>query len=71
MMTRGLLCLSLLSASVPALAHPGHGYGDGYALLHYLSAPEHAPEYAIGLLLALGVVGGLVVGWRIRGRRRG
>ena len=67
MMTRGLLCLSLLSASVPALAHPGHGYGDGYALLHYLSAPEHAPEYAIGLLLALGVV----AGWRIRRRRRG
>lgn len=67
MMTRGLLCLSLLSASVPALAHPGHGHGDGYAPLHYLSAPEHAPEYAIGLLLALGVV----VGWRIRRRRRG
>ena len=28
-------------APIVALAHPGHGQGSGYEVLHYLTAVEH------------------------------
>ncbi|WP_018863243.1 hypothetical protein [Thioalkalivibrio sp. ARh3] len=65
MSMRPLIPAVLALASGPALAHPGHGHGDGFSLLHYLSAPEHVA----GLVL-LAVVGGGIAGWWLRRRRR-
>ncbi|WP_018871662.1 hypothetical protein [Thioalkalivibrio sp. ALJ16] len=65
MSMRPLIPAFLALASSPALAHPGHGHGDGFSLLHYLSAPEHVA----GLVL-LAVVGGGIAGWWLRRRRR-
>jgi hypothetical protein len=32
----------LLSFSLPAWAHGGHGHFDGISFWHYLTSPEHA-----------------------------
>ena len=66
MMLRSLAFTILALTSAPALAHPGHGHGDGHSLLHYLSSPEHVWPLAL-LLVALVGVGGWL--WR-RSRRR-
>ena len=50
--------------AAPAFAHPGHGVGGGYSLLHYATSPEH-----VGLaLLALVVVAGALALTRRRAR---
>lgn len=47
-----LICwLVLLASPVVVLAHPGHGSGDGFSVIHYLKEPEHI------VWLALLVVG--------------
>lgn len=62
---RRLALVPLALAGSPALAHPGHGHGDGHSLLHYLSSPEHV--WPAALLLAA-VIGG--AWWWRRSRRR-
>ena len=47
----------LLSIAFPAFAHTGHGSGGGdFSLLHYLKEPEHA----IGMLLYVILISGVV-----------
>lgn len=68
MTTRSPALAILALVSAPALAHPGHGHGDGFSLLHYVSAAEHVA--ILGLLAA--TVAGLGGWWlhRRRSRRR-
>ena len=68
MTLRPLALAPLALASSPALAHPGHGHGDGHSLLHYLSSPEHVWPAAAALLLAA-VIGGAWL-WRWSRRRK-
>lgn len=67
MRMRSSLPILLALAAGPALAHPGHGHGEGGSLLHFLSAPEHA--WPLGLL-AVAVIAGLFVIRRHRQRTR-
>ncbi|WP_018950892.1 MULTISPECIES: hypothetical protein [unclassified Thioalkalivibrio] len=53
---RTLMGTALALATTPVLAHPGHGHGDAFSLLHFLSSPEHL--WPLGLLM-LAIVGGL------------
>ena len=64
MSARSFALATLAFVSTPALAHPGHGHGDGFSLLHYLSAPEHVA--VLGLLAA---IAGVLGGWWLRRRR--
>ncbi|WP_019625245.1 hypothetical protein [Thioalkalivibrio sp. ALJT] len=66
MIVRSVVSTFLVLTSAPALAHPGHGHGEGHSLLHYLSSPEHVWPLAL-LLVALVGLGGWL--WR-RSRRR-
>jgi hydrogenase/urease accessory protein HupE len=51
-----------LTASAPALAHPGEHHGDvGSTLLHLMSEPDH-----IALLVAAALAGGLGALWMRR-----
>lgn len=68
MIPRSLLAITLVTLSSPALAHPGHGHGEGFSLLHYLSAPEHAWTLVLGAGLGAAVVGGA---WYLRRLRKG
>jgi|GEM_PF-2214233 len=54
-----VLFCGLLMGLLPgaALAHPGHGMGEGWSALHILTSPIHAG----GILLAAAVAG---VAWR-------
>jgi urease accessory protein len=51
MKRRGILLAGALGAFVPwaASAHPGHGHGDGWSLLHFVLEPVHG---GAGILLA-------------------
>lgn len=53
-MKKSALFLLALSA-LPALlnAHPGHGYENGWTILHYLVNPEHALPFAAVLVLGI------------------
>jgi hypothetical protein len=42
-------------------AHPGHGLGDGWSLLHFVTEPVHG---GAGILLAVLVLG--AIGWQRR-----
>lgn len=57
--------IAIATAFLPgaALAHPGHGTGDGFELLHYLATPEHLLPAAAGALTMLGLAA-----WRRRKR---
>lgn len=57
-----LCALFIVATPMVALAHPGHGTGDGFSITHYLKEPEHI---AWLVLLVVGV-GYLVV----RGKKR-
>ncbi len=64
---RQLIPTLLALASGPAVAHPGHGHGEGFSLPHFLSAPGHA--WPLGLL-AVAIVAGLFARRRRRQRPR-
>jgi hypothetical protein len=42
-------------AAAPAAAHPGHGTGDGFSLLHYLTEPNHVLG-AVGVAMGVAIV---------------
>jgi hypothetical protein len=42
-------------------AHPGHGLGDGWSLVHFVSEPVHG---AAGILLAVCLLG--AIAWVLR-----
>ncbi|MFO8005407.1 hypothetical protein [Thioalkalivibrio sp.] len=64
-----LLIPTLLAlASSPAVAHPGHGHGEGFSLLHFLSAPGHA--WPLGLLAVAIIAGRFVRRWHRQRPRR-
>ncbi|WP_017943027.1 MULTISPECIES: hypothetical protein [unclassified Thioalkalivibrio] len=65
---RPLIPMLLALASAPALAHPGHGHGEGFSLSHWLSAPEHA--WSLGLLAMVIVAGRFARRWQRRRSRR-
>lgn len=67
MINRSLLASALVTLSTPVLAHPGHGHGEGFSLLHYLSAPEHVWTLVLGAGLGAAVVGGA---WYLRHLRK-
>ena len=49
-------------AAAPVAVHPGHGTGDGFRLLHYLTEPIH-------VLGAVGVAMGVAVAVALMRRR--
>lgn len=57
--------LVLLAASVPAIAHPGHGSQNPLSPGHYVSNPEHS----IPLTLAIGAAV-VVTFWLLSRRQR-
>jgi hypothetical protein len=56
MRTRRIVFAGALGALAPwvARAHPGHGIGDGWSLLHWVAEPLHG---GAAILLALGLFG--------------
>jgi uncharacterized protein (TIGR03382 family) len=60
MKTRWIVLAGVSGALVPwvAGAHPGHGPGDGWSLVHFVTEPVHG---GAGILLAVLVLGAL--GW--------
>lgn len=70
MSMRPLIPAVLTLASSPALAHPGHGHGEGFSLLHFLSAPEHAWPLGLGLLAMAIIVGLFARRWHRKRPRR-
>ena len=68
MKTRRIVFAGALGALVPwvARAHPGHGIGDGWSLLHWMAEPVHG---GAGILLALCVLGGFAWQRRASGSR--
>ncbi len=63
-----ILLAGALSSLVPwvASAHPGHGHGDGWSLLHWVSEPIHG---GAGILVAVCVLGAAVWLRRASGSR--
>jgi hypothetical protein len=68
MKTRWMLLAGSAAALFPqvARAHPGHGLGDGWSFLHFVSEPVHAVP---GILLAACVLGAIAWVRRASGPR--
>lgn len=58
----------LLISSLSAVAHPGHGTGDGESVQHYVTSPLHVGPVLAGLLMMLAVGAGVVAVRRRRAR---
>ena len=68
MRTHRIVFAGTLGTLVPrvARAHPGHGIGDGWSLLHWVAEPVHG---GAAILLVLGLLGGLAWQRRASGSR--
>ena len=51
-MKKLLSCL-LLALPVAVFAHPGHGEGDGYTIIHYFTAAQHVIVGSVALLVTV------------------
>lgn len=52
-MKRLLITFSGLLSCGSLFAHEGHGHGDGYAIIHYLTEPVHALSVLIAFVTGI------------------
>lgn len=62
MQERIVIAITTLVLSHAAVAHPGHGTGEGTDAAHFLTEPVH-----LAPLVLVAAVG--LLGWRLRRRR--
>jgi len=63
-LTLAFLAFAAIVAPRAAFAHPGHAFGAGFGLVHYLIDPSHG-----GMLPVAVVLGAGVLAWLLGNRR--